>query len=153
MIPAFMDGVNLPIGGHECTLAELEERFVQNEHRRALFETLIALMRLARKCGFLHVLLGGSFPTAKERPHDIDVSWFCPPGTTKTSVKEECIQIMEDTSDKGNFQFIPFDNGTNPEEWPAKMTYWSLQLGYDLKTGTDRGVILLNLSDDDQRLH
>jgi hypothetical protein len=152
MIPAFIDEVNLPVGGHRCTLAELEERFVQNEHRLGLFQNLIEVMSLARKCGFLYALLGGSFPTAKEIPKDIDLTWFCPPGTTKTSVREECIQIMEDSSDRGSFLFLPFDMGTGPAEWPAKMELWAQNLGFDTKTRTDRGVLLLDLSDDDPRL-
>lgn len=153
MIPAFIDGVNLPAGGHRCTLAELEQRFVNSERRLELFQTLIDAMRLARSCGFLHVLLGGSFPTSRESPKDIDITWFCPPGTTKTSVREECTQIMEDASDKGSFLYVPFDVGTGPAEWPAKMELWALQLGFDFKTKTDRGVLLLDLSDDDPRLH
>ena len=79
MIPSLIDDINLPIGGHECTLAEIEERFAVNEHRMSLFTRLVAVLRLAKRCGFLHALLGGSFPTAKELPNDIDITWFCAP--------------------------------------------------------------------------
>lgn len=153
MIPAFIDNLNLPVGGHRCTLAELEERFANNDHRRSLFKVILEVMRLAKKCGFLHALLGGSFPTAKERPKDIDITWFCVPGTAKTTVSPECIQIMEDASDKGNFLFVPFDIGTGPAEWPQKMDFWAAQIGFDAKTKTDRGVLLVNLADEDSRLH
>jgi len=153
MIPAFSDGVNLPLGGHSCSLAELEARFVCNDHRRLLFDTLLELMRLAKRFGFLHALLGGSFPTAKERPSDLDVTWFCKPGTDKTTVSLECIELMEDSSDRGNFLYVPFDEGSVPDEWPDKMHFWATQLGFDLKTGIDRGVLLVNLKEDDDRLN
>lgn len=153
MIPAFVDGINLPVGGHRCSLAELEQRFANNEHRRSLFQTMLEVMRLARRCGFLHALLGGSFPTAKEFPQDIDITWFCKPGTTKTSVSEECIKIMEDASDRGNFLYVPFNENTGPEEWPAKMDFWALNFGFDAKAKTDRGVLLVSLDDEDPRIH
>jgi hypothetical protein len=153
MIPAFVDGTNLPVGGHRCSLSELEERFASNEPRRTLFDNLVQLMKLAKRCGFLHVLLGGSFPTAKATPSDLDITWFCSPGTTKTSVREECIKIMEDTSDTHNFLYIPFDMNTGPDEWPEKMDRWALSFGYDYKTRTDRGVLLVSLDDDDPRIH
>jgi hypothetical protein len=153
MIPAFVDGVNLPIGGHDCSLAELEERFVGNDHRRSLFVILLEVMRLAKRCGFLHVLVGGSFPTAKDHPKDLDMTWFCRPGTDKTTVNEECIQIMEDRSDRGNFLYIPFDKDSEPDTWPRKMSQWAHDLGYDVKTSMNRGVLLVSLDDDDPRIH
>jgi hypothetical protein len=153
MIPAFVDGINLPIGGHRCSIAELEERFAQNDHRRSLFQVFLEVMRLAKRCGFLHAILGGSFPTGKEKPQDIDITWFCKPGTTKTSVDAECIKIMEDSSDKGNFLFIPFDKDTGPDEWPQKMDLWARNLGFDAKAMADRGVLLVSLDDEDPRIH
>ena len=52
---------------------------------------------------------------------------------------------MEDSSTKGNFLFVAFDEGSFPDEYRAKMDYWSMQLGYDVKTGNPRGVLLVNL--------
>jgi len=152
MIPEFVDGLNLPIGGHFCTVAEVEDRFVFNEGRRTLFQALIDLLRLARRCGFLRVLLGGSFPTGGESPSDLDITWFCKPGTTKISVERECIEIMEDSSDRGNFLFVPFDEGTGPDSYPAKLAFWAERLGWCAKTNMPRGVLLLSLENDDDRL-
>jgi hypothetical protein len=154
MIPAFVDGLNLPTGGHRCTLTELEHRFASNEHRRRLFDLLLEVLRQARRCGFLHALLAGSFPTAKELPDDIDVTWFCAPGVDKTTVRDECIEIMEDTSEKGSFQFVPFDRDSGIEEQKQKLDLWASPRfwGVDYKTMQPRGVILLDLTDDDQRL-
>jgi hypothetical protein len=149
MIPDFVDGTNLPIGGYACSLAEIKERFVYNDCRRRLFTTLIAVFALAKRCGFLHALVGGSYPTGKECPGDIDVTWFCTPGTSKSTVDPNCIQIMEDRSDKGNFLFVPFDEGSVPTEYGAKLDRWSYDLGYDVKSNTPRGVLLVNLEDFD----
>lgn len=151
MIPGYVDGLNLPVGGHLCSLSELEERFAWNDRRKRLFEVLVNVIRLAKRCGFLHALLGGSFPTAKDLPDDIDVTWFCAPGTDKTTVDEECIQIMEDRSEDGNFQYVPFDAGSGHEQRRAKLDLWSSHWGFDAKTGGLRGVILLDLGDDDPR--
>jgi hypothetical protein len=153
MIPDFVDGTNLPEGGYSCSFAEIEERFVYNECRRALFTTLTSVFTLAKRCGFLHALLGGSYPTAKQCPRDIDVTWFCPPGTTKSKVDPHCVQIMEDTSDKGNFQFIPFDEGSVPDDYRAKMDLWAMNFGFDVKTNTPRGVLLVNLEEFDYEPH
>ena len=155
MIPAFVDGKNLPVGGHECTLDEVEARFASNEHRAGLFRTLVEVMKIAKRCGFLHALLGGSYPTTKEQPSDIDVTWFCPPGTKKASVRPECIEIMEDNSDLGNFQFVPYDQGSAPSDYEGKRKLWASPsfFGFDDKENTPRGVLLLNLEDDDYRLH
>lgn len=153
MIPAFVDGKNLPVGGHECTLDEAEARFASNDHRAGLFRTLVEVMKIAKRCGFLYALLGGSYPTAKEKPSDIDVTWFCPPGTEKASVSPECIKIMEDIPDLGNFLYLPYDEGSGPDEYRSKRALWADALGYDAKEGTPRGVLLLSLENDDHRLH
>ena len=153
MIPDFVDGINLPEGGYSCSLAEIEERFVYNDCRRKLFGTLITVFAHAKRCGFLHALLGGSYPTAKQCPGDIDVTWFCAPGTTKSTVEPHCIQIMEDTSDSGNFQFIPFDEGSAPGDYRAKMDLWAMNFGFDVKTNTPRGVLLVNLEEFEYESH
>lgn len=154
MIPEFRDGINLPDGGHECSLAQIEERFAVNEHRRGQFDFLIRLLRLARQCGFLHVMIAGSFPTSKEMPRDLDLTWFCKPGTNKTSVQSECIEIMEDRGGGASFQFLPYDQGSSPDQYGEKRAEWASPMffGCDWKTLTPRGVLILDLADDDPRL-
>lgn len=154
MIPAYCDGLNLPMGGHACTLTELEERFASNDRRRRLFQSLIDVLKLARKCGFLQALLGGSFPTAKESPGDLDITWFCKPGTDKTTVSRDCIQLMEDSSNEMSFMYIPYDMDSKPEDCSKKLELWASPAcwGMDSKTNTPRGVLLIDLTDDDPRL-
>ena len=150
MIPAFVDGTNLPIGGHDCTLAEIEGVFAYNDHRQTLFGTLVELLRLARRCGFLHALLAGSYPTSKEEPKDLDLTWFCRPGTDKTTVNSECIKLMEDKGGAANFQVVPYDKGSLPEHYGEKRALWASPdyFGRDWQTNTPRGVLLLDLTDD-----
>jgi hypothetical protein len=83
MIPAFNEYGHLPVGGHACTWQEFNERFRHNDRRRALCAKLEEIVRMARGCGFLKVLIGGSFPTAEEAPGDMDLAWVTDFNVTK----------------------------------------------------------------------
>lgn len=64
MLPEFNQCGDLPIGGHSCTREELIARFVANDRRTWLWERFQPYLALARRCGFIRALIGGSFVTA-----------------------------------------------------------------------------------------
>src|SRR5580704_13489307 len=97
MIPTLDSFGHLPAGGHTCTLAECFMRFRINEHRDVLCAKFENISEIARKCGFIAVLIGGSFPTGKERPRDMDLMWITEPDVEKETVSPACRQLMEDT--------------------------------------------------------
>lgn len=76
-IPALNEHGLLPVGIHDCILAEIEVRFGQfqrTDQRTGLFRGLRDFMDEARKTGFVTaVLIDGSFVTDKDLPSDIDL--------------------------------------------------------------------------------
>ena len=145
MIPDFFDGVNLPPGGHRCTVEELEARFGIGPQRVQLCEKLMHLLESARKCGFVIALIGGSFPTAKEAPKDLDITWFGPSTLTPNNVTPPCAALMDAANSREHFgcdmMFIPLA----PTQ-PDQIGHWASQFGFDAKTFKDRGTLILELS-------
>jgi hypothetical protein len=143
MIPDFDECGHLPTGGHECTWEEFHARFRVNQHREELCKKLATLVELGRKCGFLKVLVGGSFPTAKDHPEDIDLAWVTDLEVTKDTVRPECIQLMEDRATHENFgwsmQYLAIDHDRQ------RIQYWARQFGYCSKTKRDRGMLVIDL--------
>jgi hypothetical protein len=76
-IPALNEHGLLPPGIHDCTLAEIEERFGQfhrSDRRCRLFERLKRFHCQATSTGFvLAIIVDGSFVTSKDEPNDIDL--------------------------------------------------------------------------------
>ncbi|MGI8602127.1 MAG: DUF6932 family protein [Verrucomicrobiales bacterium] len=77
-IPAFDKNGLLPVGVHDCTLAEIWERFGQfqnTEQRPRLVAKLEAFVVEARTAGIVTaVIVDGSFVTSKAAPNDVDLS-------------------------------------------------------------------------------
>ena|SRR5688572_17470932 len=77
------DGL-LPLGIHDCTLAELRDRFgtLQTSDRRCrLYERLEQFVREAKLSGVAkYVIVDGSFVTGKADPNDIDLIVVVPDG-------------------------------------------------------------------------
>jgi hypothetical protein len=67
----------LPEGVHDCTLAEIRERFGQfqrTDNRPRLFARLEQFVRDARTSGLvIAIIVDGSFATSKDDPNDVDV--------------------------------------------------------------------------------
>ncbi|HTS35341.1 MAG TPA: hypothetical protein VMH04_06695 [Candidatus Solibacter sp.] len=143
LIPQFDEFGHLPVGGHECTWEEFYERFRINNHREELCNKLVELVRLAKNCGFLGVLIGGSFPTAKDNPDDMDLAWVTDFEVTKATVKPECVQLMEDRATTVNYgwsmQYLPIDHDHE------RIQQWAKAFGYCSKTKRDRGMLVLAL--------
>ena len=145
MIPPFADGINLPPGGHECTWDELVDRFCSGYGRQNLCQRLRQLVERAKRCGALKVLVGGSFPTSKKEPGDLDLSWIVPESIRKDSLSQECRELL--TEPKHSRERFGCDTLYLPIAGNhEKIQYWAAQLGYDTKTRTERGMALLDLS-------
>lgn len=73
-IPDFDDNV-LPEGVHDCTLAEVEERFgrfQRSDRRMTLTERLARYLKAAKQSGIVTaVVIDGSYTTSKDEPEDI----------------------------------------------------------------------------------
>ncbi len=65
----------LPPGIHAATLAEVEQTFGCNPHRRALFAGLVDAAIHLSLVGCRQVLLNGSYTTTKPIPKDYDACW------------------------------------------------------------------------------
>jgi len=76
-IPAFTSEGLLPEGVHDCSLAELQERFghfQRNDVRPRLFERLSRFIQHAVATGLVtSIIVDGSFVTSKDEPNDIDL--------------------------------------------------------------------------------
>jgi hypothetical protein len=99
------------------------------------------LLTRARDCGFLRAILGGSFPTAKAEPGDLDLLFVTPRGITKEDVSPNCAELMNGTESKERYGH---DFGYCPDE-PESVDGLIWSLGYDRKTGEDRGVLVIDL--------
>lgn len=75
-IPDFIENV-LPQGVHECTVAEVEERFgrfQRSDRRFELTDRLKRYLDAARQSGVVKaVIINGSYATALDEPDDIDL--------------------------------------------------------------------------------
>ncbi len=147
MIPEFVDGVNLEHGAHRCTMDEVRARFGMGP-REKLFNSLEHLLDMARRCGFLYALIGGSFATAKLEPDDLDITWFGPSGMDKSNVPCECVSLMESEYARDRFghdlMFIPLPEQADKQL--EQMERFGRDLGFDVKTMTNRGTLLLELT-------
>lgn len=143
MIPAFNESGHLPVGGHYCTWQEFYERFRFNERREVLCTKLERVLAVARRCGFIRVMIGGSFPTAVDMPRDIDLSWITEPDVTKDTVSPECVKLMDDAIAKSeygwNMLYLPLDRDED------RIQRWARELGFCFKSHKDRGMLVLDL--------
>lgn len=81
MIPDLDENGKLPAGIYTCGLEEVENRFVYNQTRKAIFGGLQKLIAVLRSVSCGAIYLDGSFVTSKNRPGDVDVCWQEATGT------------------------------------------------------------------------
>jgi hypothetical protein len=143
MVPAFNDSGHLPVGGHHCTWDEFYARFRFSERRTALCEKLRGIVELARRCGFLKVIIGGSFPTAVQAPRDIDLTWITAQDVTRETVKPECVTLMDTMAAEEKYEWSMMCFPLGDDE--AKIQYWAKELGLCFKTKKDRGTLVIDL--------
>ena len=146
MIPEFVDDLNLENKAHRCTIEEVRARFC-SEERMKLCDKLEHLLHKGRECGFLYALIGGSFATAKPLPQDLDITWFVPHGVDKTNVSCDCADMMDSQHSRerfgADFLYVPLKE--DRASWPEDLERWGRDLGFDPKTNTERGTLLLEL--------
>jgi hypothetical protein len=143
MIPDFDEYGNLPVGTHSCTFDEFYTRFRVNAHRSSLCEKFEIILRIARNCGFLAVLVGGSFATAKETPRDMDLTWLTEIDVDKERVKPECLALMDDAAAQAesgwSMMYLPIDHDQE------RIAHWGRELGFCHYTRRNRGTLYIEL--------
>jgi hypothetical protein len=96
MIPPFADNnPNLPPGIHECTLDEIEQRFSNGERRHALCATLREIYEVVRRCGFVRLIVWGSFATTKSQPRDIDLFVVTQADLDREVIHQDCRDLLD----------------------------------------------------------
>src|SRR5215470_4746334 len=140
-IPALVDG-RLPPGPHPCTWEELEERFGAGHRRQELIIELRAFVQTAEECGFAGLAIGGSFPTDKPEPGDLDLLFITPENLDKGSLSIECAQLLVDNT---RFRERTGHDALNCPDDQETIAALVSGLGYDWKSGKDRGMLLVRL--------
>lgn len=79
-IPDFIDGYHLPCGEHICTLEEIEDKFVYNDHRKNVWSNFISLLKRLESLGIAPeaMVIDGSFVTGRKEPGDVDFGALIP---------------------------------------------------------------------------
>ena len=101
------------------------------------------MFQRASGCGFVQVIVGGSFTTAKPEPGDFDLAWIVNQDINKAAMKPECLELVESDKSKGRFGcdvfYLPIaGNAEKIQEYATGL------FGYD-RNGIQRGVLLLKL--------
>jgi hypothetical protein len=87
-IPALDASGHVPEGLHVAARGELLARFATNARRMDLAHRQLPVMLDALSgAGVHHVVLGGSFVSAKAHPGDVDLAWLPRPGVTTDGVE------------------------------------------------------------------
>lgn len=142
-IPRFDEYGHLPVGGYRCSLGEMYERFRTNDHRKSLCDKFEKILAQARNCGFIGVIVGGSFPTAKDNPRDMDLTWITEPDVTIETVRPECRNLMDAMAAEDEYGwsmlYLAIDRDAE------RIQYWTKELGWCVHTQKDRGTLILDL--------
>lgn len=73
-IPEFFDRYHLPDGEHECTIEEIENRFLSTDARKVVWQRFQMLIQRIIDLKLVPdiLLIDGSFVTGREEPGDVD---------------------------------------------------------------------------------
>jgi hypothetical protein len=138
-IPALVDG-RLPPGAHSCTWEELEARFSVGNRRHQLTLTLREFVDTARDCGFAGVAVGGSYASDNPEPGDLDLLFITPRYFDRSNLLVKCAQLLVNDA---AFKRRTGHNGLNCPDEAEVITDLILGLGLDLKSGKNRGMLML----------
>jgi hypothetical protein len=150
MIPSFvyLTGVPhgvLPPGIHYASLEEIEGRFCFNEHRRKLFQGIVALVRNLEAAGCRTFYLDGSYVTEKPLPGDFDGCWD-PVGVMVGLLDPVLLEFDNERA----AQKERYGGEVFPAVWPATKTGSSRFLEFfqqDKGTGQSKGIVGLRLDE------
>jgi hypothetical protein len=150
MLPDFLEDGNLPIDGHPhpCTWREVRERFGNGDHRAELLTKLHRLLKRAKDCRFLKVIIMGSFVTARPNPNDFDLIWLTDEEFEKDRLTSQCRELVESARSRDRFGCDLLNCPENSEFLPILISY-EKGLGYDKVTKKPRGLVILDLVTDD----
>jgi hypothetical protein len=138
-IPVFVDG-RLPPGAHPCTWEEMESGFSFGERRQELTRALRGFVDTARDCGFAGIVVGGSYVCEGPNPGDLDLLFITPRNFDKSNLPVRCAELLvNDTA----FQRRTGHNALNCPDDAETINSLVFGLGRDLKTGKDRGMLLV----------
>jgi hypothetical protein len=142
MIPPIPNGSHtLPAGVHECTLEDIEQCFCNGEERRRLFAKLRDIHQIARRCGFLRLIIWGSFATTKSNPEDIDLFITTSSQLNHSTLHSDCKDLLDHGRAEARWGFTvltcPYDG----------ILYTTIieGLGYD-RSGAKQGLLSITLS-------
>ncbi|MFN0221439.1 MULTISPECIES: DUF6932 family protein [Paenibacillus] len=107
-IPDFIDGYHLPDGEHECTMEEVEQRFLFTEKRIHLWKLFKRMLDRLNDLGIMPevILIDGSFVTGRAEPGDVDFGALIPPGKVVSSLAS----ITDDHDQEAIHMFVHPDN-------------------------------------------
>ena len=138
-IPEMFPTGLLPPGHHQCTLAEIEERFTFTERRKVLLAGLRSVLdMLPGKEAVEYVLVDGSFVEAKGEPRDVDVLVVFSTKRNPLSAKRLTAWVRKWAEILHQVRCV--DLYTSEESWAAE--YWSGFFGAT-RDGRSKGVLVL----------
>ncbi len=87
-IPDFVDKYHLPDGEYECTLEEIEDKFLTTDKRNEVWKCFINFLDRLTQLGIKpeYVYINGSFVTGREEPGDVDFAALIKPGPMKRAL-------------------------------------------------------------------
>ena len=119
-IPPFRPDGYLPEGLYVCSEAEVTFRVgSSSRRRRRLVLRLRRWVELARQVGATRLLVGGSFVTAKEEPHDIDTVILLPQDFNQQLVREDepALELEGMLLTRRPEEIFAAEDETDWEEW------------------------------------
>jgi hypothetical protein len=140
MLPDFVDGFNLPLAAHTCTLDEVYERFGLGECRTSLCDRLKDIYDRAKRCGFSKIAIWGSFPTSKPEPNDLDILFVLPKTLNQEHLSDCCKQLLDSANSRSTFGCDVLNCSDDPEV----LDYLMRMIGID-REGRERGWLELEL--------
>jgi hypothetical protein len=146
-IPHFDINGLLPIGIHETSWNEFENRFGYNFHRKRLLNGLWKALTNMKLAGCTTIFIDGSFVTSKELPNDYDCCWdtsgvtpnlldavffdfsnFRAVQKTKYGGEFFPAHILEKSSGKVFLDFFQIDKDTGNQKGIVKINLQSLKI-------------------------
>lgn len=149
-IPPFdPDTGYLPPGDHRATWDEIKEVFGGSFRRRELLHELGHVIDDPLRKGVRHIWIDGSFATQKARPNDVDVLYEAPPDTDVTTWGRLAPERRKELKKEARV-----DLWKAPAPQPVPGQPFKQQSLHDLwatdRNDTEKGTILLEVTDDDQ---
>lgn len=141
MLPPFNDEGNLPLGIHNATWEELEERFGTNSHRETLLRGMKKALLALKAAGCQRVYIDGSFVTDKSDPHDYDACWEMD-GVDPDLLDPFLLEFDNTLFQKAKYrgELFPVDSRDTEAKWSFLVHFQT-----DKETNHPKGIVALDL--------